>query len=341
MFQSLSDPVALLQIHATHQPVVLRCNTAFEILFGLHHPHDPDLFSLLPADFTCLLQQLAQQSAAPVWCLLAEDGSCRHFKLQSAVKDSEPHLCLLLMQDISEQENALMLLKKQNEELQQRLQPLLAQRPGRPDPVTWQTDEHHLQQVGADEAHRVVQVEAGFAETVKVMGHVDNCVANSGVSGRGKGAILEMTTEEWRRVLRVNLDGVFFTFRAAARHMAARGKGGSLVAMASTAAIEGAARSSHYGASKGGVTAMVRALAVELARYKIAVNSILPGWIETEMTANAFGNEKFAANVMPRIPERRWGVGADFGPIAVYLASDASAYTTGRDFVIDGGYTLF
>ena len=185
------------------------------------------------------------------------------------------------------------------------------------------------------------QVEAGFAEAVKVLGHIDNCVANSGVSGRDKGAILEMTYEEWRRVLRVNLDGVFFTFRGAARHMVERGKGGSLVAMASTAAIEGAARSSHYGASKGGVTAMVRALAVELARYKISVNSVLPGWIETEMTANAFGNEKFAANVMPRIPQRRWGTGADFGPIAVYLASDAASYTTGRDFVIDGGYTLF
>jgi len=185
------------------------------------------------------------------------------------------------------------------------------------------------------------QVEAGFAETLKVMGHVDNCVANAGVSGRGKGSILEMDYAEWRRVLQVNLDGVFFTFRAAAKHMVERGKGGSLVAMASTAAIEGAARSSHYGASKGGVTAMVRALAVELARYKITVNSILPGWIETEMTANAVANPKFAGSVLPRIPERRWGTGADFGPIAVYLASGATGYTTGRDFVIDGGYTLF
>jgi NAD(P)-dependent dehydrogenase (short-subunit alcohol dehydrogenase family) len=185
------------------------------------------------------------------------------------------------------------------------------------------------------------QVTDAFAETVKVMGKVDNCVANSGVSGRGKGAILEMEYEEWRRIMRVNLDGVFFTFRAAARHMAQRGQGGSLVAMASTAAIEGAARSSHYGASKGGVCAMVRALAVELARYKITANSILPGWIESERTAPAFPNEKFAGNVLPRIPERRWGVGADFGPIAVYLASGATQYTTGRDFVIDGGYTLF
>ena len=185
------------------------------------------------------------------------------------------------------------------------------------------------------------QVEAAFAETVKVMGHVDNCVANAGVSGRGKGSILEMDYAEWRRVLQINLDGVFFTFRAAARHMVERGQGGSLVAMASTAAIEGAARSSHYGASKGGVTAMVRALAVELARYKITVNSILPGWIETEMTANAVANPKFAGNVLPRIPARRWGTGADFGPLAVYLASGATGYTTGRDFVIDGGYTLF
>jgi NAD(P)-dependent dehydrogenase (short-subunit alcohol dehydrogenase family) len=185
------------------------------------------------------------------------------------------------------------------------------------------------------------QVDDAFAETVKAMGHVDNCVANAGVSGRGKGSILEMDYEEWRRVTRVNLDGVFFTFRAAARHMVERGKGGSLVAMSSTAAIEGAARSSHYGASKGGVCALVRALAVELARHNITVNAILPGWIETEMTADAVGNPKFAGSVMPRIPERRWGVGADFGPLAVYLASDATRYTTGRDFVIDGGYTLF
>jgi NAD(P)-dependent dehydrogenase (short-subunit alcohol dehydrogenase family) len=150
-----------------------------------------------------------------------------------------------------------------------------------------------------------------------------------------------MDYAEWRRVLRVNLDGVFFTFQAAARHMVERGQGGSLVAMASTAAIEGAARAGHYGASKGGVCALVRALAVELARYRISVNSILPGWIETEMTARSFANPKFSGNVMPRIPERRWGTGDDFGPIAVYLASGATQYTTGRDFVIDGGYTLF
>lgn len=184
------------------------------------------------------------------------------------------------------------------------------------------------------------QVEAAFAQSAAALGRIDACFANAGVSGKGV-PMMEMSLDEFRRIQRVNVEGVFLTFRAAARHMAAHGQGGSLVATASTAAIEGAARNSHYGASKGAVTAYVRALAVELARHRIRVNSILPGWIATEMTERSFGNEKFAAAVMPRIPARRWGGIDDFGGVAVYLASDASAYTTGEQFVIDGGYTKF
>ena len=184
------------------------------------------------------------------------------------------------------------------------------------------------------------QVESSFAASIAVLGRVDACFANAGVSSKGT-TVLEMSLEEFRRVQRINVEGVFLTFRAAARHMAERGQGGSLVATASTAAIEGAARNSHYGASKGAVTAYVRALAVELARHRIRVNSILPGWIVTEMTERSVRNEKFAGAVLPRIPARRWGEIDDFGGIAVYLASDASAYTTGEQFVIDGGYTKF
>ena len=86
---------------------------------------------------------------------------------------------------------------------------------------------------------------------------------------------------------------------------------------------------------------MLQSIAVEMARYGITANAILPGWIETDMTANSIANPKFSGNVMPRIPMRRWGTKADFGGIAVYIMSDASAYHTAESFVIDGGYSLF
>ncbi len=189
------------------------------------------------------------------------------------------------------------------------------------------------------------QVEAAFAESLRVMGRIDGCFANAGISGGKQTPFPEFTTEDWHRVLRVNLDGAFYTFRAAARHMKQRAeagdKGGCLVGTASLAAIEGAARNEHYAATKGGLVSMVRALAVELARYGVTANSILPGWIETDMTAKSVANPKFAGNVLPRVPMRRWGTPEDFGGIAVYLMSSASRFHTGDSFLIDGGYALF
>lgn len=184
-------------------------------------------------------------------------------------------------------------------------------------------------------------VEAAFARTLEVLGRVDGCFANAGVSGRGVASFLEMPTAEWNRVLRVNLHGAFYTFRTAARHMVGRGGGGALVGTASLAAIEAAPRSEHYAATKGGMISMVRAMAVEFARYGVRAHAILPGWIATDMTANATGTDAFKTKVLPRVPMRRWGDGADFGGIAVYLMSSASKYHTGDTFVIDGGYSLF
>jgi NAD(P)-dependent dehydrogenase (short-subunit alcohol dehydrogenase family) len=150
-----------------------------------------------------------------------------------------------------------------------------------------------------------------------------------------------MTTAEWHRVLAVNLDGAFFTLRAAARHMTARGNGGSLAVTASLAALEGSPLSAHYAASKGALLSVMRALAVGLARHRIRVNAIVPGWIDTPMTEKAVHGEAFMTRVLPRVPARRWGTGDDFGGLAVYLASDASAYHTGDTFIIDGGYAIF
>ena len=86
---------------------------------------------------------------------------------------------------------------------------------------------------------------------------------------------------------------------------------------------------------------MMISLASGMARYGVTANSVLPGWIETPMTDNAFAWDKFVAAVKPRIPQRRWGVKEDFGGVAVYIASDASAYHSGDTFIIDGAYNKF
>ncbi len=186
------------------------------------------------------------------------------------------------------------------------------------------------------------EVEKRFAETVAALGPIHACFANAGVSGRATvKSFTEMSTEEWKRVTRVNLDGAFYTLRAAARHMAEHGQGGALVGTASLAAISGQPRGEHYAATKGGLISMIRALAVEFARHRIRANAILPGWIETAMTEKALNWDKFRDKVLPRVPMRRWGKPEDFGAIAVYLVSDASSYHTGDTFLIDGGYSLF
>lgn len=188
------------------------------------------------------------------------------------------------------------------------------------------------------------EIIAGMQAAVAAMGPVDTVIANAGIGSPAR-SFLDITAEQYRKVLAVNEDGVFFTLREAARHMrerAAKGdRGGSLIGVASLAAIEGAARNQHYAATKGAVISMIRGIAVEFARDGVRANAVLPGWIATDMTAGAQSSPAFADKVIPRVPARRWGTPADFGGIAVYLASDASAYHSGDTFVIDGGYAIF
>jgi NAD(P)-dependent dehydrogenase (short-subunit alcohol dehydrogenase family) len=191
----------------------------------------------------------------------------------------------------------------------------------------------------------VASVKAAMAATLDTFGRVDGCFANAGIGGGGRHAFIDRTEEQWRTMFATNLDGVFHVFQAAARHMTERANGGDafgrLVATSSLAALFGTARNEHYAATKAAINALVRALAVELARHGITANAILPGWIKSEMTAGIMANEKFVANVIPRIPMRHFGEPSDFGGIAVYLMSKASSYHTADTFVIDGGYTAF
>jgi NAD(P)-dependent dehydrogenase (short-subunit alcohol dehydrogenase family) len=184
------------------------------------------------------------------------------------------------------------------------------------------------------------QVKAAFAETLKQLGRVDACFANAGIGGKGT-PFKDMTMDEWRAVFRINMEGVVHTFQAAIAHMIERGEGGSLVATSSGTSIFGAPRSEHYAATKAGLGALCRSIAVEHARDRIRANVIIPGWIETRMTKRAVATPKFQEKVLTRIPLRRWGQPEDFSGLAVYLASDASAYHTGDTLMIDGGYAAF
>ena len=175
-------------------------------------------------------------------------------------------------------------------------------------------------------------------------GRIDSVFANAGMNVFG-GSFEEMDTDAYRKVLSVNLDGVFFTLRETTKHMVERAKdgdiGGSVVGVASLAGIEGAAKTPPYSASKGGIISMIKGIAVEHARYGIRANTILPGWIATDMTTINQNNQNFTDKVISRVPMRRWGEPKDFCGIAAYLASDASAYHSGDMFIVDGGYAIF
>jgi NAD(P)-dependent dehydrogenase (short-subunit alcohol dehydrogenase family) len=181
-------------------------------------------------------------------------------------------------------------------------------------------------------------VAEAFATTLGELGRVDSCFANAG-GGDLHASFVEMTLDDFRRVVSVNLEGAFLTFQGAARHMIERGDGGSLVGISSLAAVEGMPRGQHYAASKAGLIAITRALAVELAPHRIRANSILPGWIQTPATERGFA--KIGDRIVKRIPEGRLGRPDDFAAVAVYLAGPASEYHTGDELVIDGGYRVF
>ncbi|MEM7765997.1 MAG: SDR family oxidoreductase [Pseudomonadota bacterium] len=182
------------------------------------------------------------------------------------------------------------------------------------------------------------------ADVIASFGRIDSCFANAGI-GAGAPSFSEMTTETWRKNMAINLEGAFWTLRESVKTMVERARqgdsGGSVVGVASLAAIEGAARNQAYAATKGGLISMLKGIAVEHARYGIRANAILPGWIATDMTEAGQNSEAFSQKVIPRVPARRWGEPEDFGGTAVYLASDASAFHTGDTFVIDGGYAIF
>ncbi len=204
-----------------------------------------------------------------------------------------------------------------------------------------------LSEAGAQVLASVVDVSdeeavaAAVTDTVERLGRIDAAFANAGVGGRTK--FLDLDATELHRVLAIDLEGALWTLREVARHMVGRAEagdpGGSLVTVSSVSAVRGAPTLQSYAAAKGALVSVTKGLAAEFGRYRIRANTILPGWIRTEMTHGSFDRPEVQEAILKRVPMCRWGAGDDFAGVAAYLASDASSYHTGDTLTIDGGYT--
>jgi len=164
---------------------------------------------------------------------------------------------------------------------------------------------------------------------------IDILVNNAGNQLRKP--MLDLNTDEWRRVVEIHLTGSFQVGREAARRMIARGRGGKIINVASLASEVARATIAPYTAAKGGVKMLTRAMAAEWASHDIQANAIGPGYIETEMTKPLMADPKFDAWVKGRTPSGRWGKPDDLIGVAVFLASPASDYVNGQIIYVDGG----
>ncbi len=218
-----------------------------------------------------------------------------------------------------------------------------------------------LTRAGLDVRGEVVDVtdhatlDAAFDRAVDAYGRLDVVFANAGIdSGPGfvsgwvgaerprvaEGALERYTDERWNRVIEINLNGIFATLRAAARHMKPR-RSGRIVVTTSLAAIKcegviGAA----YMAAKAGAAHLVENVALELAAYNITVNAIAPGFFITNIGGGHAKNPAVQATVAKHVPMHRVGFPEDIKGLALFLSSPASAYVTGQQIVIDGGWGL-
>ncbi|HEX7327317.1 MAG TPA: glucose 1-dehydrogenase [Casimicrobiaceae bacterium] len=180
-----------------------------------------------------------------------------------------------------------------------------------------------------DDARRAID------EAAAALGPVTVVVNNAGVAITKP--LLDHTDDDWRQVIGVNLDGAWRVAQAAARHMVAHGRGGSIVNIASVLGLRVTAQVPSYAASKAGLIHLTRAMAVELARHRIRVNALAPGYIETAINRGFFASEAGQAMVK-RIPQRRLGKHEDLDGALLLLASDAGAYITGSVLAVDGGH---
>ncbi len=180
-------------------------------------------------------------------------------------------------------------------------------------------------------------VDSALAQAAAALGGLDVLVNNAGVAVTRP--FLEMTEQEWDGVLDVNLTGAWRVAQAGARLMRDSGQGGSIINVASITGLRVAGGIGGYAASKAGLLRLTEAMALELARHRIRVNALAPGYIETDLNREFFASEAGQA-LIRRIPQRRLGQPADLDGPLLLLASDASAFMTGSVLVADGGHLV-
>jgi glucose 1-dehydrogenase len=191
--------------------------------------------------------------------------------------------------------------------------------------------------VAADVSRRE-DVERMMGEVVARFGRLDIAVNNAGIEI--KKPFLEVTDDEWNRVIAVNLFGSYLVSQAAARQMVKQeGQGGKLIFVSSVHEDIPFPGYTAYCASKGGVRMMMRNLAVELAPYRINVNNIAPGAIATPINQTVLDDPEAMKNAISEIPWGRFGRPEEVASLAVFLASDEAEYVTGSTYYIDGGLT--
>jgi 2-deoxy-D-gluconate 3-dehydrogenase len=175
-------------------------------------------------------------------------------------------------------------------------------------------------------------------QAARKLGRLDILVNNAGINIRKRPE--EYSLEEWHRVLESNLTSAFVASQAAYPHLQRAG-GGKIVNIGSMMSLFGASFVAPYGASKGGIVQLTRALACAWAKDHIQVNAVLPGWIDTALTRRA--REELSGlheRVLARTPAGRWGTPQDMAGIAVFLCSAASDFVTGTAIPVDGGYAV-